>query len=242
MTQPGPPGAFTRPGHQPYLQQYFHQQGAGWGQQPPLPPRKRKTGPLIVVLAIVLMVVVVGGGGVLLYLGLSDSGKASPGVDASQDLEKAPGGCAVLAEAEVAPYIPGRMNFKPLSGSTSSDRSEQGQCSWNNNDQYIKDRVNAAFVIVTSYVFHATREKSGVDAAKEHLKRRVPNGAEVGVQGAEDARLVALAKNGNQAKVAVRYRNVVYLLDYLNKTEGVQVQSRLTELAAVVVGKVVLKG
>ncbi|MFJ4101453.1 hypothetical protein [Amycolatopsis japonica] len=222
----------TQPGH-PGYQQY-------WGPQPPL-PRKRKTGPLIPVLAIVL-VVVVGGGGVLLYFALSDSGKASPRVDASQDLAKAPGGCAVLTEAEVAPYIPGRMAFKPLSGSTSSDRSEQGQCSWNNNDHYLKDKVSAAFVIVTSYVFHATREKSGVDAAKEHLKRRVPNGAEVAVQGAEDARLVALAKTGNQAKVAVRYRNVVYHLDYLNKTEGVQVQSRLTELAAIVVGKVVPSG
>ncbi|QXV56556.1 hypothetical protein [Amycolatopsis sp. TNS106] len=233
MTQPGPPG------RQPYpQQQHYHQQSAAW--QPPL-PHKRKAGPLIAVLVIVL-VVVLGGGGVLLYFGLSDSGKASPRVDASQDLEKAPGGCAVFTEAEVAPYIPGRMDFKPISGSTSSDRSEQGQCSWNNNDHYLKDKVSPAFVIVTSYVFHATREQSGVDAAKGHLKRRVPNGGEVGVQGAEDALLVPLGKTGNQAKVAVRYRNVVYHLDYLNKTEGVQVRSRLTELAAVVVGKVVPKG
>ncbi|MER6668895.1 hypothetical protein ABT256_30370 [Amycolatopsis japonica] len=223
MTQPGPPG------YQPY-----------WGPRPPL-PRKRKTGPLIAVLAIVL-VVVVGGGGVLLYFGLRDSGKDSPRVDASQDLAKAPGGCAVLTEDEVAPYIPGRMAYEPVSGNTSSDRSEQGQCSWNNNDHYLKDKVGAAFVIVTSYVFHATREKSGVDAAKEHLKRRVPAGAEVGVPGAEDARLVAQSKLGNQAKVAVRYRNVVYHLDYLNKTEGVQVKSRLTALAAIVVGKAVPKG
>ncbi|MFD5250124.1 hypothetical protein ACFWIW_36645 [Amycolatopsis sp. NPDC058340] len=229
MTQPGPPG----------YQPYYHQQAA-WGPPPPL-PHKRKTGPLIAVLVIVL-VVVVGGGGALLYFGLSDSGKASPRVDASQDLEKAPGGCAVLTEAEVAPYIPGRMDFKPLSGNTSTDTSEQGQCSWNNNDHYLKDKVGAAFVIVTSYVFRATREKSGVDAAKEHLKRRVPNGGEVGVQGAEEALLVATGKTGNQAKVAVRYRNVVYHLDYLNKTEGVRVQSRLTELAAVVVGKAVPKG
>ena len=99
--------------------------------------------------------------------------------------------------------------------------------------------MRPAYVIVTSYVYRATRTKSGVDAAKEHLQRRVRNGVAVKVKDADEALLVAQEKTDHSASVTARYRNVVYHVDYTNQTEGAQVKSGAIELATTVIGKVV---
>ncbi|MFI7117020.1 hypothetical protein [Amycolatopsis sp. NPDC049868] len=235
MSQPGPPGSYPvpQPG-QGY--QHYPQQGAGWGHQQP-PPRKKKTGLLIGMLVLGTVVVLglaFGGYWVFVREGGSD---APPPVDASQDLAKAPIGCAVFDKGEVAPYIPGRTDFEAGSGNMTADYVEQGQCVWSNTDTFIKDKVRAAHVIVTSYVYRATGKRSGVEAAKEHLKRRVPNGVAVNVKDAEEALLVQQGKRGHSVAVTARYRNVVYHVDYTNQTDGAPVKDGATALATVAIGK-----
>ncbi|RSN63350.1 hypothetical protein DMH01_12250 [Amycolatopsis sp. WAC 04182] len=212
----------------------------GW-QYHPQPPRKKKTGLLIVLLALgTVMVLGLAFGGYWFFVREDDS-DARPRVDASQDLAKAPIGCAVFDKSEVARYIPGRTDFKAGSGNTTSDSLEQGQCVWNNTDTFIKDKVRAAHVIVTSYVYRATRTKSGVDAATEHLKRRVRNGVAVNVTDADEALLVEQGKRGHSVAVTARYRNVVYHVDYTNQTDGAPVKDGVTALATAAIGKVALK-
>ncbi|RSM59296.1 hypothetical protein DMH03_25955 [Amycolatopsis sp. WAC 01376] len=236
MSQPGPPGSY--PGqhyHQPYLQQ-----GGGWGQQPP--PRKKKTGLLITMLALgTVMVLGLAFGGYWFFIRKSDS-DGPPPVDASQDLAKAPIGCALFDKSEVAPYIPGRTEFKALSGDTTSDSVAQGHCLWGNTDTFLKDKVRAAHVIVTSYVYRATRTKSGVDAATEHLKRQVRNGSSVKVKDADEALVVEQGKRGHSVAITARYRNVVYHVDYTNQTDGAPVKDGVTALATAAIGKVALPG
>lgn len=118
-------------------------------------------------------------------------------MDASQDLEKAPIGCAMFDEEDVRP----------------------------------------AHVIVTSYVYHVNQELSGVDKAKEHLESRIRNGVAVNVPDAEEALLVQTADFS--ATVTVRYRNVVYAVDYSNQTEGANVKGGATDLATIALSKVV---
>ncbi|AXB47888.1 hypothetical protein A4R43_40075 [Amycolatopsis albispora] len=186
-----------------------------------------------------VVVLLLAGAGVWVFVAMDDSGDAAPRVDASQDLPKAPGGCAVFDEHEVKPHIPGRMEFEVGSVNGSNQLVEQGQCNWNNSDTFTKDKVRPAFVIVTSYVYRATQTKSGVDAAKEHLQRRVKNGVEVNVKGAEEALLVAKEDTDFTADVTVRYRNVVYHVDYSNQTDGAPIKPTVTDLAATAIGKVV---
>lgn len=240
MSQPGPPGSYpvSQPWQQHYPQPHL-QQGAGWGHQQP--PRKKKTGLLIVLLALGTVIMLgLAFGGYWIFLRESDS-EAPPPVDASQDVAKALIGCAVFDKSEVAPYIPGRTDFKAGSASTTSDSLEQGQCVWNNTDTFIKDKVRAAHVIVTSYVYRATRTKSGVDAATEHLKRQVRNGVAVNVKDADEALLVEQGKRGHSVAVTARYHNVVYHVDYTNQTEGAPVKDGVTALATAAIGKVTPK-
>lgn len=245
MTQPGPSGPYPapQPGQPYHHQQQYHQpypqQGAGWGQQPP--PRKRKTGVLVGVLVLATVVVLgLAFAGYWVFVERDDSGKPPP-VDASQDLAKVPIGCAIFDKDEVARYIPGRMEFEAGSVNSSREYLEQGQCNWNNTDTFSKDKVRPAYVIVTSYIYRATRTTSGVDAAKEHLQRRVRNGVAVNVKDAEEALLVAQEKSDSRAAVTARYRNIVYHVDYSNQTDGAQVKSGATELATAAIGKAVPK-
>ncbi|WP_340684094.1 hypothetical protein LCL61_37345 [Amycolatopsis coloradensis] len=227
MSQPGPPVPYPVP--QPGWQ--YHQQ----------PPRKKKTGLLIVLLALgTVMVLGLAFGGYWIFVreGGSD---APPPVNASQDVAKAPIGCAVFDKSEVARYIPGRTDFEAGSANSTSDSLEQGQCAWNNTDTFIKDKVRAAHVIVTGYVYHATRTKSGVDAATEHLKRRVRNGVAVNVRNADEALLVEQGKRGHSVAVTARYRNIVYHVDYTNQTDGAPVKDGVTALATAAIGKVAPK-
>lgn len=234
--QPGQQYQHQQPYHQQQYQQPYAQQGAGWG--PPQPPRKRKTGLLIVMLALGLVIVLgLGFGAYWVFIRKDDSGKP-PAVDASQDLKKAPIGCALFDKSELARYIPGRVDLEPGAANTNAEYLEQGQCSWNNSDTFIKDKVRPAHVIVTSYIYRATRTKSGVDAAKEHMKRRVRNGVTVNVKDAEEALLVAQEKSDSFAAVTARYRNIVYHVDYGNQTDGAPVKSSATEVATAAIGKV----
>ncbi|MGY6654807.1 hypothetical protein ACXIZN_21810 [Amycolatopsis sp. TRM77291] len=227
MSQPGPPGSYPMP---PPGQQYYRQ-----------PPRKKKTGLLIVMLALgTVLMLGLAFGGYWIFVREGDS-DAPPPVDASQDVAKAPIGCAVFDKREVARYIPGRTDFEAGSANSTSDSLEQGQCAWNNTDTFIKDKVRAAHVIVTGYVYRATRTKSGVDAAKEHLKRRVRNGVSVNVKDADEALLVEQGKRGHSVAVTARYRNIVYHVDYTNQTDGAPVKDGVTALATAAIGKVAPK-
>ncbi|QFU92683.1 hypothetical protein [Amycolatopsis sp. YIM 10] len=239
MTGPGTPGQYPPQHPQQQYQQYHHPQYPQQHYAPGHPPPKKKLGLLIGILATVL-VLVLAGVGIWVFTAL-DEPDGPPPVDASQDLQKAPGGCALFDEHEVKPYIPGQMKFEPTGFGSSSQLSEQGQCNWGNIDTFTKDKVPSAFMIATSYVFHATQTKSGVDAAKEHFKRSVRKGAAANVPGADEAVLVVDGKTDSSAEVTVRYRNVVYKVDYNNKAEGANVSSTATELANAAIGKVVPK-
>jgi hypothetical protein len=257
MTHPGAPQQFPpharHPQFAPQGPPYGPppQQGPGPGyphQYPPHgvpggpPPRRGGKGPLIAVLVIVLVLGLAAGGYWVLFE-LDDSADARPVVDTSRDLEKAPIGCAMFEEAEVAPYIPGRMTYEAGSANSGSgELADQGQCDWNNTGTFTKDKVRAAYVIVTSYVYHATREVSGVDKAKQHMERRVRTGVAVSVEDADDAKLVAQAKVDWSAEVVVRYRNVVYSVVYSNQTDGANVKGGATALAKAAIGKVVPDG
>ncbi|MFD0203159.1 MULTISPECIES: hypothetical protein [Saccharothrix] len=188
---------------------------------------------------VIVLVLGLGVGGYFVYRGLDDSAKAKPVVDSSQDLEKAPIGCAMFDEAEVAPYIPGRMDYEVGSANPGPGESyDQGQCAWNNPD-FTKQKVRPAHVIVTSYVYHANLKMSGVDRAKEHLDRRVRTRAvAVNVEDADDALLVEQKKVDWSVEVVVRYHNVVYSIVYSNQTEGANVKGGATALATIAIGKV----
>ncbi|MEU4447034.1 hypothetical protein AB0K14_09595 [Actinosynnema sp. NPDC050801] len=191
-------------------------------------------------MVVVVLVLGLGFGGYWVVSRLDDSADARPTVDTSQDLEKAPIGCAMFDEAEVAPYIPGRMNYEAGSANPGVRESyDQGQCNWNNSGRLAEDKVRAAYLIVTSYVYHADRTKSGVDRAEEHLKSRVRGGVAVNVAEADDALLVQQDKTDWSAEVVVRYRNVVYSVAYANQTEGANVKGNATALATLAIGKVV---
>ncbi len=228
-------------GQQPYPQQYPQQPqqyppqpGMPWG---PPPPRGRKGGVLIGILVTVL-VLGLAFAGYWVFYEMDDSSETSPPVDASQDLDKAPIGCAMLDEEEVALYIPGRMDYEPGSANPGTQEThDQGQCDWSNSGTFTEDNVRPAFVIVTSYVYHANHELSGVDKAKEHLESRVRNGVAVNVPDADEAQLVQTADHS--ATVTVRYYNVVYDVDYSNQTEGANVKGAATELATIALSKVV---
>ena len=189
---------------------------------------------------VIVLVLGLGFAGYWVLFELDDSADARPVVDTSQDLEKAPIGCAMFEEAEVAPYIPGRMTYEVGSANPGPGQlSDQGQCNWTNSGTFTKDKVRPAYVIVTSYVYHATREVSGVDKAKEHMKRRVRNGVAVNVADTDDAQLVAQEKVDWSAEVVVRYRNVVYSVSYSNQTDGANVKGGATALATAAIAKVV---
>ena len=237
MTQPGAPQQY--PHGQPYQQfppqqQYppQYQQGVPWAQ----PPKRRGKGVLVGVLVVVLLAGLAGGG-LWLWEELDDPAPPPP-VDASEDLEKAPVGCAMFDEEEVAPFIPGRMDYEEGSANQSyTETIEQGQCSWSNTDTFTDDGVRPAHAIVTSYVYQADTTMSGVDRAKDHLESRERNGVAVNVDGADDA---LLRENGESSvHMAVRYKNVVYALDYSNQTEGVKVKKGATDLSAIAISKVV---
>jgi hypothetical protein len=235
---PGPPGPY--PAQPPYPPMHPQQYPPGqWG-----PPPKKSNGALIAVL-VVVAVLVLGGGGFFLYTQLSDDSEAAPKIDTSEDLDEAPMGCALFTEAEVAPYIPGRMEFEPTGFGTTTDLSEQDQCDWGNHDTWSEDGVRASWVIVTSYLYHARinnsgyDDMSGVDVAKEEADRQArTGGGAVDVPGADDARLVTKTSDSS-AKVVVRYHNVVYVVDYTNQTEGANIQGAVVELATIVTSKVV---
>jgi hypothetical protein len=202
------------------------------------PPRGWKGGVLVGILAIVLVLGLAFGG----YWVFSemDSEEAPPPVAAGQDLEEAPIGCAVFDEADVAPYIPGRIDHGPgpsgANPGVGEDR-DQGYCGWNNPD-FTEENVRQAHVIVASYVYHAKRGASGVDRAKGHLKDRVgTNAVAVQVADADEAMFIELADS--VAAITVRYRNVVYHLDYNNQNEGADVKGAATELATIALSKVV---
>lgn len=242
MTQPGAPQQYPQHG-QPYPQQYPSQQyppqqyphpHAPWGP----PPKRRGKGVLIGVLVTVL-VLGLAAGGLWLWEELDDPPPPPP-VDASQDLEKAPIGCAMLDEEEVAPFIPGRMDYEAGGANPGSGQlKDQGQCNWNNTGRLHEDGVRGAWVIVTSYVYHAGREQSGVDKAKEHLEERVQGGVAVNVEGADEALLSQPGDAKGRAKITVRYRNVVYDVDHTNQNEGANVKKAATTLATIAISKVV---
>ncbi|KOX28190.1 hypothetical protein ADK67_12200 [Saccharothrix sp. NRRL B-16348] len=195
----------------------------------------------MIAVVIILLVLGLGAGGYFVYTRLDDSSAdAKPVVDTSDDLEKAPIGCAMFEEAEVAPHIPGRMDYSAGGANPGVGQAhDQGQCNWNNSGRLAKDNVRGAYVIVTSYVYHANHKQSGVDKAKEHMEDRVRNGVAVNVEGADDAKLVSQEKVKWSAEVVVRYRNVVYSIAHSNQTEGANVKAVATSLATLAIGKVV---
>jgi hypothetical protein len=165
-----------------------------------------------------------------------DSEEAPPPIAAGQDLEKAPIGCAIFDEADVAPYIPGRIDHGPGNANPGVGEDE-GQCGWNNPD-FTEENLRQAHVIVASYVYHAKSGASGVDRAKGHLKDRVGgNAVAIEVKDADEAMLIDLADP--VVAVTVRYHNVVYHLDYSNPNEGADVKGAATDLAAIALSKVV---
>jgi hypothetical protein len=194
----------------------------------------------LIAVLVILLVLGLGVGGYFVYTRLDDSADAKPVVDTSEDLEKAPIGCAMLDEAEVAPHIPGRMDYSAGGANPGVGQShDQGQCGWNNSGRLAEDKVRGAHVIVTSYVYHANHEMSGVDKAKNHMEDRVRRGVAVNVPGADDAKLVEQKKVDWSAEIVVRYRNVVYSVVYSNQTEGANVKAGVITLAATAIGKVV---
>jgi hypothetical protein len=228
MTQPGAPQRY--PHGQPYPPQY--QQGVPWAQ----PPKKRGKRVLIGVLVVVLLAGLAGGG-LWLWEELDDPAPPPP-VDASEDLEKAPVGCAMFDEDEVRPFVPGRLDYEAGSANQSyTETVEQGQCSWDNGDTFTEDGVRPAHAIVTSYVYQADTTMSGVDRAKDHMDSRERGGVAVNVEDADEA---LLRENGKSSvHIAVRYKNVVYALDYSNQTEGAPVKKAATTLTTIAIGKVV---
>lgn len=240
MTRPGGPQHYPQQGWQQPAQQ-------GWQQQPhpqhhhpqwaPSPPPRKKKNRVVIWVLITLLVAGLTAGGFWLYEELDDP-PALPPVDSSQDLAEAPIGCAMLEEAEVAPYIPGRMDYEAGSANSGTRaHHDQGQCNWGNTGTFTEDGVRGAFLIVTSYVYHADQRVSGVDKAVEHMTERIPAGVEVNVPDADDAQLSQT--DDTSATVTVRYRNVVYDVNYHNQTEGANVKGGATELATVALGKVV---
>ncbi|NUT51644.1 MAG: hypothetical protein HOV94_30760 [Saccharothrix sp.] len=243
--QPGgpfPPGQFAPGPGGPFAPGQFPPPG------PPFPPPhgapgQRGGGGKVVLVVLLVVVVLLGLGGAGYWVFLRDDKPAAPPVDSSQDLAKAPIGCAMFDEAEVAPHIPGRMDYAPGGANPGVRESyDQGQCTWNNTKSFIKDKVGPAHLIVTSYVYHADLKQSGVDRAKEHMKKRVRPGVAVNVKDAEDAMLVTQEKADWTVEVVVRYRNVVYSLTYANQTKGANVKGTATGLATVAIGKVVPGG
>ena len=238
MTRPGGPPQHSPQGWQPTHQGQQPHPPQGWQhpQQWGPPPRKKKNRVVIAVF-ITLLVAGLTGGGFWLYEELDDP-PALPPVDSSQDLAKAPIGCAMLEEAEVAPYIPGRMDYEAGSANAGTRaHHDQGQCNWGNTGTFTEDGVRGAFLIVTSYVYHADQTVSGVDKAVEHMTERIPAGVEVNVPEADDAQLSQTDETS--ATVTVRYRNVVYDVNYHNQTEGVDVKGPATTLATLALSKVV---
>lgn len=243
MTQPGAPqqyphGPYPQQQHQfpPPQQQYppQYQQGVPWAQ----PPKKRRGKGVLIGVLVVVLLAGLAGGGLWLWEELDDPAPPPP-VDASEDLAKAPIGCAMFDEAEVRPYIPGTMDYEAGgANSGAGDAHDQGQCSWTNSGS-LSDGVRGAHLIVTSYVYHASTQLSGVDKAKEHLEDRVRTGVEVNVEDAENALLVTNSKADWTVQLVVRYHNVVYALDYANQNEGANVKGAATTLATIAISKVV---
>lgn len=241
MTQPGAPQQY--PHGQPYpqqQQQYPHrqqyppqyQQGVPWAR----PPKRRGKGVLIGVLVVVLLAGLAGGG-LWLWEELDDPAPPPP-VDASEDLEKAPIGCAMFDEGEVKPYIPGKMDYEAGGANSGTGTgADQGQCKWDNSGS-LSSGVRGAHLIVTSYVYHADTLLSGVDKAEEHLEQRVRTGVEVNVEDAENALLVTNSSADWTVQVVVRYHNVIYALDYANQNEGANVKGAATALATIAISKV----
>lgn len=235
MTQPGAPQQYPHGQPYPPQQQYppQYQQGVPWAQ-----PRKRRGKGVLIGVLVVVLLAGLAGGGLWLWEELDDPAPPPP-VDASEDLAKAPIGCAMFDEEEVRPFIPGKMDYE--AGGANSGTGvpyDQGQCGWNNSGS-LSDGVRGAHLIVTSYVYHADHQLSGVDKAKEHLERRVRTGVEVNVEDAENALLVTNSKADWTVQLVVRYHNVVYTLDYANQNEGANVKGAATTLATIAISKVV---
>ncbi|MGA6206079.1 hypothetical protein ACPESR_15150 [Nocardia testacea] len=210
--QPYPPqgGPYPAPGHQPY---------------PPAPqwvppPRSGRGG--IIALVVVLVFVVLGGGGAGAYFlfraGGSDDG---PVVDTSRDLAEAPMGCGLFTELEIAPLIPGGFSTEPtniIGGNR--DHENSAQCMYSNHGIAPKG-VPTAFLSVTTRLYKANPQESGVDKAKDDLRRNP--GSPAGVPGADDDKFREIENSRNEvgaAEIIVLYRNVVITLHYTHHGLG----------------------
>lgn len=208
--QPYPPQAQMNPaGYPPYAP------GPQWAAPPPRSGRGAVIG-----LIVVLVVVLLGGGGVgayFLFAGDSDDG---PVVNTARDLTKAPMGCGLFTEAEIAPLIPGRFSTEPTGIGGDTDYDKSAQCMYSNQD-VAADGTPTAFLSVTTRLHKADDRMSGVDKAKDELRRKP--GSPVGVAGADDDAFRELESSRDRvvaAQIFVRYRNVVITLHYTHYALG----------------------
>ncbi|MDA3648718.1 hypothetical protein LZ318_06760 [Saccharopolyspora indica] len=251
MTHPGPPQQYPQEGQphgqypqqvpqgQQHPQQYVQHAYPQWGQMPPQQGKRKSKGPLIAVLAVVGVVLLAGAavGGLFLMEELAKEEK--PVVNTSLDLPKAPLGCALFEENEVAPYIPGRTDYEPSSFGSQTKTKESAQCSWSNRDTFRDDKVPNTSVWATSYIWHATSQQSGVDQAKEEMEREgraSRKAGDVHVPGADEAMLREVTDN--KVEVISRYRNVIYKISYDTRADGANLKRPATELTALVISKI----
>jgi hypothetical protein len=202
---------YPMPGHQPYPH------GPQWG---PPPPRSGRGG--IIALVVVLVVVVLGGGGAGAYfLFGADSSDDGPVVDASRDLAEAPMGCGLFTEAEIAPLIPGKFTTEPTAiFGGNKDYENSAQCMYSNQG-IATGGLPTAFLSVTTRLYKAGPRESGLDKAKEDLRRKT--GSPVGVPGADDDKFREIESSRNRviaAEISVLYHNVVITMHYTHYALG----------------------
>lgn len=212
--QPYPPQGqmHPAPGHQPYPP------GPQWAAS--APPRSGGGG--VIALVVVLIVVLLGGGGVGAYFlfgaGSSDDG---PTVDTSRDLTEAPMGCGLFTETEIAPLIPGRFTTEPTAiVGGNRDHESSAQCMYSNQG-IATGGLPTAFLSVTTRLHKANPRESGVDKAKDDLRRKT--GSPAGVPGADDDRFREFESSRNRviaAEISVLYRNVVITIHYTHYALG----------------------
>ncbi|PRX49372.1 hypothetical protein B0I33_103407 [Prauserella shujinwangii] len=221
----------------PHLDQQHYRQGAPPGA--PKQKRGRKGGILIGVLATIVVLGLAFGGYWLWYLSDSDD---PPPLDTSLDLADAPMGCGMFTENEISHLVPGTFTTEGGGGlSGDKDYAKDAQCMYSNLDTYRDEGQPAAHLSVTTRLHKADhpgayRAQSGVDNAKEELRRKP--GSAIGVPNANDDRFREIEGSSGgvaAAQLSILYRNVTVTFHYnhdgLDEGQFTQPLMRLAQLA-----------